>query len=52
MARAAFAHAVRSNAKVARQRRHRLEHQDRHFTEVGNDACARQRLADAVRWRP
>jgi len=35
MARAAFAHAVRSNAKVARPRRHRLEHQDRHFTEIG-----------------
>jgi len=35
MARAAFAHAVRSNASVVRARRHRLEHQDRHFTQVG-----------------
>ena len=35
MARAAFAHAARSNAKVTRARRHRLEHQDRHFTQIG-----------------
>ena len=35
LARTAFAHAVRSNAKVTRARRHRLEHQERHFTEIG-----------------
>ena len=35
MARTAFAHAVRSNASVVRARRHRLEHQDRHFTQIG-----------------
>ena len=35
LARTALAHAVRSNPKVARERRHRLEHQDRHFTEIG-----------------
>jgi predicted amidohydrolase YtcJ len=36
MARNAFAHAVRSNPNGARERRHRLEHQDRHFTHVGS----------------
>lgn len=35
MARAAFEHAERSNGRPERQRRHRLEHQDRHFTLVG-----------------
>ena len=35
LARTAFAHAVRSNARVTRARRHRLEHQDLHFTEIG-----------------
>lgn len=34
-ARTAFAHAVRSNATPVRERRHRLEHQDGIFTEVG-----------------
>jgi len=34
-ARTAFAHAVRSNPRAARERRHRIEHQDRHFTQVG-----------------
>lgn len=36
MARTAFAHAARSNGKPARERRHRLEHQRRHFTAVGD----------------
>ena len=36
MARAAFTHAERSNGKPARERRHRLEHQRRHFTSVGD----------------
>jgi predicted amidohydrolase YtcJ len=36
MARAAFAHAERSNTTPARERRHRLEHQQRHFTSVGD----------------
>ena len=36
MARAAFAHATRSNGEPARERRHRLEHQQRHFTRVGD----------------
>lgn len=35
VARKAFEHAERSNARPARERRHRLEHQDRHFTAVG-----------------
>lgn len=35
MARTAFAHAVRSNPKVARERRHRLEQQESHLTEIG-----------------
>ena len=35
MARAAFAHAQRSNPRPERERRHRLEHQQRHFTRVG-----------------
>jgi predicted amidohydrolase YtcJ len=35
MARAAFEHAERSNGRPVRERRHRLEHQDRHFTVVG-----------------
>ena len=35
MARTAFAHAARSNPRTTRARRHRLEHQDRHFTEIG-----------------
>ena len=35
MARAAFEHAERSNGRPERERRHRLEHQDRHFTVVG-----------------
>ena len=34
--RAAFTHAERSNGKPARERRHRLEHQRRHFTAVGD----------------
>lgn len=34
-ARTAFAHAVRSNGAVVRERRHRLEHQDGVFTIVG-----------------
>lgn len=34
MARAAFEHAERSNGRPERERRHRLEHQDRHFTVV------------------
>lgn len=36
MARTAFAHAERSNGRPARERRHRLEHQRRHFTAVGD----------------
>ena len=36
IARTAFAHAERSNATVPRERRHRLEHQRRHFTRVGS----------------
>ena len=36
MARVAFAHAERSNGAPARERRHRLEHQRRHFTSVGD----------------
>lgn len=36
MARAAFAHAARSNGSRERERRHRLEHQRRHFTSVGD----------------
>jgi predicted amidohydrolase YtcJ len=36
MAQAAFAHAVRSNGRPARERRHRLEHQNGHFTEIGS----------------
>jgi predicted amidohydrolase YtcJ len=36
MARMAFTHAERSNARPARERRHRLEHQQRHFTRVGS----------------
>lgn len=36
MARAAFRHAERSNPAPARERRHRLEHQRRHFTAVGD----------------
>ncbi|MDQ3489296.1 MAG: amidohydrolase family protein [Acidobacteriota bacterium] len=35
-ARAAFVHAERSNGKSSRERRHRLEHQRRHFTAVGD----------------
>ena len=35
LARTAFAHAARSNPKAVRERRHRLEHQHRHFTLVG-----------------
>ena len=35
LARAAFAHAERSNKNGRRDRRHRLEHQRRHFTAVG-----------------
>ena len=35
LAQDAFLHAARSNKKVARERRHRLEYQDRHLTEVG-----------------
>ena len=34
-ARTAFAHAVRSNSAVVRERRHRLEHQDGIFTVIG-----------------
>ena len=34
-AQTAFAHAQRSNASVARERRHRLEHQDGVFTHIG-----------------
>jgi predicted amidohydrolase YtcJ len=34
-ARTAFAHAVRSNRSVVRERRHRVEHQDGVFTVVG-----------------
>ena len=36
MATAAFKHAERSNGRPERERRHRLEHQDRHFTAVGS----------------
>ena len=36
MARAAFRHAERSNPAPSRERRHRLEHQRRHFTAVGD----------------
>ena len=36
MARAAFAHAERSNGQPVRERRHRVEHQRRHFTSVGD----------------
>jgi len=36
LARAAFRHAQRSNQAPARGRRHRLEHQQRHFTSVGD----------------
>ena len=36
VARAAFAHAERSNGTPSRERRHRLEHQRRHFTAVGD----------------
>jgi predicted amidohydrolase YtcJ len=36
IARTAFAHAERSNATVPRARRHRLEHQQRHYTRVGS----------------
>jgi predicted amidohydrolase YtcJ len=36
VARTAFAHAERSNKNVPRERRHRLEHQQRHFTRVGS----------------
>lgn len=36
VARAAFAHAARSNGTASRERRHRLEHQRRHFTAVGD----------------
>lgn len=35
LARDAFRHAERSNGRPARERRHRLEHQRRHFTAVG-----------------
>jgi predicted amidohydrolase YtcJ len=35
MARTAFAHAERSNGRLERERRHRLEHQDGNFTAVG-----------------
>lgn len=35
MARTAFAHAVRSNPKAVRERRHRLEHQHKNFTQIG-----------------
>ena len=36
MARTAFAHAARSNPKAIRDRRHRLEHQNRNFTQIGS----------------
>ena len=36
MARTAFRHAARSNPAPARERRHRIEHQQRNFTAVGN----------------
>ncbi|HVL68986.1 MAG TPA: amidohydrolase [Vicinamibacterales bacterium] len=36
LARAAFRHAERSNPAPVRDRRHRLEHQERHFTRVGD----------------
>jgi predicted amidohydrolase YtcJ len=36
MARTAFLHAERSNGTPSRQRRHRLEHQHRNFTAVGD----------------
>jgi len=36
MARTAFRHAERSNGVLPRERRHRLEHQYRHFTAVGD----------------
>ncbi|HEY0876141.1 MAG TPA: amidohydrolase family protein [Vicinamibacterales bacterium] len=36
MAHTAFAHAERSNGELERERRHRLEHQDKNFTAVGN----------------
>lgn len=36
MATAALVHAERSNTEPARERRHRLEHQQRHFTRVGD----------------
>lgn len=36
MATTAIAHAERSNPTVRRERRHRLEHQQRHFTRVGS----------------
>ncbi len=35
MARTAFAHAERSNGQPSRERRHRIEHQNRNFTAVG-----------------
>ena len=35
--RAAFGHAVRSNTKAVRERRHRLEHQNGIFTEIGRN---------------
>lgn len=36
LARNAFAHAARSNGAPLRERRHRLEHQQRNFTSVGD----------------
>jgi hypothetical protein len=36
LARTAFKHAERSNKEPSRERRHRLEHQYRHFTAVGD----------------
>lgn len=36
MAQGAFRHAERSNGARARERRHRLEHQRRHFTAIGD----------------
>ena len=36
MARAAFTHAERSNGEPLRERRHRIEHQQRNFTAVGD----------------
>lgn len=36
LARSAFRHAERSNGRPARDRRHRLEHQERNFTAVGD----------------